>query len=196
MKPTLVWVNHTMIKSKGLNQLQIIITAPNHRSFLCTNNMSALTTTDHLRRVSLGTSPDRILTTKDSPYNSEGSVSDGSIRLDILGKGRRGGGLMSVLRMVVGLSGGQDGLLMTRGTRSGHHWHGHWQPVSARAHDSHDNGHRSPPVLGIGGAVWREGRQKALPENKILQSWGVGGNEMFKIQLWLCIRWGMIWQEF
>lgn len=163
--------------------------------------MSGLTTADHIfdefrqDGSSERTSPDRILTTKDSPYNSEGSVSDGSVRLDILGKGRRGGGLMSVLRMVVGLSGGQDGLLMTRGTRSGHHWHGHWQPVSARAHDSHDNGHRSPPVLGIGGAVWREGR-KALPENKILQSWGVGGNEMFKIQLWLCIWWGMIWQEF
>lgn len=167
------------------------------------NNVSCQTIFNEFRlegSCSGGTSSDRIQTTKvqstkDSPYNSEGSVSDGSVRLDILGKGRRGGGLVSVLRMVVGLSGGQDGLLMTRCARSGHHWHGHWQPVSARAHDSHDNGHRSPPVLGIGGAGWREGR-KALPENKIRQSWGVRGKETFKIQLWLCIRWGMTWQEF
>lgn len=96
-------------------------------SVFCANNMSLNHVTPSLtsfaRKALL---EDRIQTTKvkktkDSPYNSEGSVSNGSVRLDILGKGWRGGGLMSVLRMVVGLRGGQDGLLMTRGTRSGHH---------------------------------------------------------------------------
>lgn len=100
------------------------------------------------------------------PYYSEGSVTNRPVRLHVLSGGWS---LVGMRGMVIGLSCGQNGLLVAPGPGAWHHWHRHWQPwVPTGTHYCHfrDTGSHGTVDSVIGDQV---NVQELIREEKLME---------------------------